>query len=82
MICLVDSYSQQLPQLMLQGLATQYERVQSFCLSFDIHFEHIKLFLDLFMASSPDIQLRPAMQISQNYVGIWKIQQDIAHGRS
>jgi len=70
---------------MLQGLATQYERVQSFCLSFDIHFEHIKLFLDLFMASSPDFQLGPYMQISQIYDDIWKNHQvfvDIAHGRS
>ena len=84
MICFVDSYLQQLPQIMLQGLATQYERVQSFCLSFDIHFEHTKLFLDLFWASSPDFQLGPDMQISQNHDDIWKNQQeflDIAHGR-
>ena len=37
------------------------------------------------MASSPDFQLGPAMQISQNHDDIWKNQQeflDIAHGRS
>ena len=85
MICFFNLYSKQLLQIMIQGLATHHARVQLFCLFCDIHFEHIKLFLDLFLSSSPDIQLGLAMQISQNYVDIWKIQQkflDIAHGRS
>ena len=84
MMCFVGSYLLQLPQIIYQGLSTRLARVKLFCLSFDIHYEHIKIFCDLFWSSPPDIQLGSPMQISQNYVHIWKIQQeflDIAHGR-
>ena len=84
-MCFVDSYLLQLPQIISKGLSTYHAHVKLVCLFCDIHFEHIRIFCDLCLSSSPDIQLEHSMQIPQNYVDIWKIQQeflDMAHGRS
>ena len=48
MMCFVESYSLQLIQIIEQGLSTQISRVKFFCVSFDIHYEHIEIFCDLF----------------------------------
>ena len=70
---LMNPYFRQIPQIILQGLVSQHASTQVFCLSYDIHFEHIQIFCDLFLSFSPDIQLGPAMQIFQIYVDIWSV---------